>query len=506
MAVEVGARPRDSGPRGTLLIHTLALLLGAAVAVGVSWDATYGHRFGVRVFGEQPPLVNDLPFLLTLIGYGVVLGASVIVGALVRAPDLDRPILALLAFSLLAEALPGLNYLAQASIFGLLLARGLRRGDIPFPLTPIAGMVCLIYISYAVTMLKSDGFGSVIQKMLFTYMHIFMVILIPGLLRTRRQLEVFGHYLILAACVSVSVEWVQLALSQMAGYPVTFHTGSYNKVETPFGIYPRLTGLMGHPNHLSNSISSVAVLTLWFATRPKELISRQRRTLLLVCYFYFCAGVLASWSRSGWLSLGTMSLLIPLIRWPRFAPMYLGVLLLVGGLAVTSGAAKAFYEMARDLNESSADFRWHIDEIAIRAFDGDPWTGVGVGGIVDYLNPYQLQVHDAYLQLASEMGLFGIATIGGLVLILYTRLSLVAIRGRHVLDRDWAAGMLLASGITLIQCLFDMFLWASFLWAVLAIMETVIQISKNQTSEKEPADLIFLPPLRPKPPTSALLT
>ena len=159
-----------------------------------------------------------------------------------------------------------------------------------------------------------------------------------------------------------------------------------------------------------------------------------------------------------------------------------------------TGLAEELYEIALGFNKSSAEFRWHIDLIATQAFAGDPWTGIGVGGVVDYYNAYQLPVHDTYLQVASELGIFGIVVIGGMVLALAMRLAMVLFSGRHPLDREWTIGLLLCAGITAIQSQFAMFLWMKFIWALFALMECAVQISKRQHGDVEPDDLALLRP------------
>jgi O-antigen ligase len=256
----------------------------------------------------------------------------------------------------------------------------------------------------------------------------------------------------------------------------------------------RFTGLMMHPNQLSNVLASVAVLALWFATRPPELISRGRRMLLLLAFVYLSAAIFLTFSRSGWLSLGLMSAAVPLLRWPKISPVYIGSMAGVAGLMWATGLAEEIYQIVLGFNKSSAEFRGNIDLIATQAFASDPWTGIGVGGVVDYFNAYQLPVHDTYLQVASELGIFGIVVIGGMVLALAMRLAMVLFNGRHPLDREWAIGLLLCAGITAIQSQFAMFLWMKFIWALFALMECTVQISNRQHGDVEPDDLAVLRP------------
>lgn len=479
---------------GGLVVGVLALLLGVAAASFVAWEARGGMRLEVALFGEEPPFVDGMPFLATSLLCVGILGAIGLGFLATRIGSPDRIAFGVLAFSLFADVVPYIFQLSMLAIAALLIRDGLRRGDISFPLTPLFAPACLVLICYLVSLLKEPNFFATLNAYMYHSTYVMLVVLLPGVIRTRRQLETIFQFMLIGALISATMVWFQLAATIATGAPVTFGADLSQKASTPWGIMVRFTGLMMHPNQLSNVLASVAVLGLWFATRPPELISRGRRMFLLLAFVYLSTAIILTFSRSGWLSLGLMSAAVPLLRWPKIAPIYIGSLAGIAGLMWVTGIAEELYEIALGFNKSSAEFRWHIDLIAIQAFAGDPWTGIGVGNVVDYYNAYQLPVHDTYLQVASELGIFGIVVIGGMVLALAMRLAMVLFSGRHPLDREWTIGLLLCAGITAIQSQFAMFLWMKFIWALFALMECTVQISRRQHGDAEPDDLALLRP------------
>ncbi|HEX9794493.1 MAG TPA: O-antigen ligase family protein [Planctomycetota bacterium] len=486
-------RLRDFGPVFSLVMGALAVLVGVGIA-GLVWrDAVYGHRLQVDLLGPMPLLGNDVPFLFTGMTVVLVLAFAGSIAWVWLCGSFDRPALGLLAFSLFADVVPGTYQLGLLMIVLIFVERTLRRGDAPFRLTPMVLPLALIVTSYCVTFVIAEKFAPEVPKFFFRATYMAMVVLLPAVLRSRRQLDLLLHYVMVAACIGVTAAIAQTILSYVVGYPVTFHTGAYNVVVTGFGTFPRCTGLMQHPNHQSNALSAVAVLVLWLATQPRRRLTPARRAQYAAIYVYLCIGVLITWSRSGWLALGVTSMLIPFLRWPRFIPGFLAV----GGAAAvgawTSGFAATAYKTVHDFNASSADFRWHIDHIAIQAFLEKPIFGQGVTQIMNYYNPYHLQVHNSYLQAFSELGLFGVATLLLFGCTLAWRMAERLRNARHPADREWMIGLSLAAGITLVQNMFAMFLWIKFLWALLAIMETSVTISRDQDVADEPRDLAFLP-------------
>ena len=485
---------RDFGRFGTGVLMLVAVLAGVLAASFVAWEGSQGRRLEIAVFGPEIPFVDGVPFLLSSLLCVALLVVTGVLLVAARIGSADRIALGLFGFSLYADVVPYIFQISLLTIALLLLREGLRRGDFAFPLTPMFIPAGLVLVLYLTTILKEPRFASTINALMYHATYVMLLVLLPGVLRTRRHLETLFHFMLVGALVSCTAVFVQLALTIITGLPVTFDTGTAQKAATPWGVMPRLTGLMFHPNHLSNVLCSIGTMALWFATRPAGAISRGRRAFLLSSYLYLGIGVIFTFSRSGWLSLGIMTALVPVLRWPRIAPVYLASLAGIGGTLYVTGVAEQMYEIVEGFNKSSAEFRWHIDLIAMQAFAREPLTGVGVGGVTSFFNAYQLPVHDAYLQVLAELGILGVVVIGGMVLALLMRLALVYFRARHPLDRDWVIALLLAAGITGIQGQFAMFLWMKFIWALFALMECVVMIASRQHGDAEPTDLAFLPP------------
>jgi O-antigen ligase len=301
-----------------------------------------------------------------------------------------------------------------------------------------------------------------------------LALFLPLAINTTGRLETLIDYLILASLLSLGVEALQGVASAATGQVLTFAPAGFETFEAPWGDTARLTGLMTHPNRYSNVASTVAVIVLWLAVQPKEAISRRRRVMMFVVFFLLAVGVFFSWSRSGWLSLAVVVGLLPFFRWPHLSPVFLmggGFLAFLGW---TSGAIQATYLYVRDLSRGSADFRWHIDQIGLQAFFESPIFGIGVEGTKDYFNAYELQVHNAPLQVMADLGLVGVVVFTGLLLTIYGCLFRV-IWAKDVDPRlrTLAMALTLSTLVTLIQGMVEVFLWLKFLWTFIAVLACV---------------------------------
>ncbi|MBT5101300.1 MAG: O-antigen ligase family protein [Planctomycetes bacterium] len=485
---------QDWGRIGSVLIGAVALLLGIASARLVAEDGLRGAIWSVQFFGPDPAIVNDLPFLTTY-SLGLIFFVSVF-GFLVwvyNSGGVDRPLLGLLALSLMAQAIPFIHLVALFPLLFLLLARGAARKELPIPLTPLFFPLALILLSYATTGFQTLNFGSFLSTSLDHGMTMFMVILFPIILRTRRHIEIFFHLLLLMAAISVGVEFIQELLSFMLGVPVTFVTSSDNTMEFPFvGLLPRASGLMTHQNVQANAIGGIGLIAFLWGLKPKNAISRSRRVMYLSAFILIGIGVLLTTSRSGWLSFGVGIVLVPLVRWPKKAPTFFLILLAAFTIGWATGFIQAALKEVMALSTGSAEFRWKIDHIAVQAWLNSPWIGRGVFGVVTFFNPFQLKVHNAYLQALSSLGLFGV----GAFLLFFSILTYrIQHRLRHLkdsYDRDLLLGFMFVGLLTATQSLFTMFLWSPFLWSCVGILECLVIMTGRPRNEPEPSDLIFL--------------
>ena len=476
------------------------LLLAAGVGVGwlVTRDALVGAALQREILGPGLLFGVEVPYLWTLLLSGLALVLACTMAWMLRAGSWERPLLGLLVFSLFADVIPGIYQLSLLLWAVVLADRALRGQELRLRLTPLMFPLGLVVISYATTFLATRSPGADALKFGYRASYFALVLLLPVLVRSRRQLQILFHYMLIAAAISTAVALAQFLLSGITGQLVTFTDAKNARVVTPFGPFPRCTGLMLHPNHQASTLAAVAVMSLYFATRPKERLAGARRGLYLLGFAWLTFGVFLTWSRSGWLALGAGSLLVPLIRWPRLLVPYL--LAGAGALWIgfQTGLLRQAYEFARDLNAASADFRWHMNEIAIHSFRDAPWIGRGVGGILEYSNPYHLQVHNTYLQVVAEMGLLGILAFAWLGGWLIQRIAW-RMEKSDALDREWILALVLGFLIILIQNFFAMFLWVKFLWAWIALLEVSVFVSWR-TSEPEPvaAPPVALPELHPR--------
>ncbi|MDP6941682.1 MAG: O-antigen ligase family protein [Planctomycetota bacterium] len=490
----------ESGKISKLLFGIIALSLGVAIGIFVGADGMHGHRLEVEWLGPSPPLLNDFPqigsFLLTsffsAIAFFFAWG--------VRSGSADKPLAGLLALSLFSDAIPAIYQLAVLLILAVLLERFLRGHDFSVPLSPSLLPIGAVLVVYLTTFLSAPNPTAVLIDYIFRLLVLLMVILLPVILGQRKHLETFLKYLLAAACLSALVGLSQLVLSMTSGRILTFASADFNKIEFPVpilgsSVLPRCTGLMLHPNHQANALGTIALLSLWLGLGPK--VARSQRMIYLSSFMLLAVGVFVTFSRSGWLALGIGAMVLPFFRWPKYRIPYSLVVLAGAVFGFKTGLFSMVYEIVENMNAASADFRWHIDALAVEAFLTSPWFGVGVGGILNFFNPYHLEIHNTYLQILAEMGLAGVLGFGALFVILAFRIRRAISLAQRNPDKsgwsqEWLVGLAIASSMLLLQNLVAMFLWVKFLWAWIAFIEASIFVSLRRSRQQAHPDPVFL--------------
>ncbi len=489
---------RDFGPVGTAIMGLLGVVLGGLLGWYVYLDGLAAFRNTyenpLRIFLDQSHYLNTMSL------WGLIVGLILLLVIVHRIWSIDRMILFLTATLMVTEVVPGISSLLGLLLLGKLFGGVLRKGDVHWPLSPIGMVVLLILAAYSTSFLNAENPVGVLGNFLPRIPYIGLALFLPLCINTTDRLLMLVDFLIICAMVSLGVEFIQGILSAATGQEITFAAAQVEMFDAPWGPTARLTGLMAHPNRYSNVTSTVAVIALWLALQPKEMVSQRRRFMLFTVFVIFCFGVLFSWSRSGWLSLGVTVLLLPFFRWPHLSPVFLMVQGYAVFLGLSTGAIQFAYEYVRDLSRGSADFRWHITHIGLQAFFEHPVIGIGVEGTKDYFNAYELQVHNASIQMLADLGLVGLGAFTILVVTLISCLArVITSKTADPRLRSLAMGMGVASLVSLIQSFVEVFLWYQFLWTFIAILGCVYiayreerqrQILQGYAPELQPQHLL----------------
>lgn len=259
---------------------------------------------------------------------------------------------------------------------------------------------------------------------------VIVALLVTNLIQDRQTLDRALMVFIYVAAASGLIGILQFLAAYFYGFHFTFIDPPETAFKpTPIGIVMRASGLCITAQHMSSFLAFVLPLTLWRATHTWKLFD-----IILVGLTGF--GILLTWNMGAVLVVAVMLAVFPLLRWPRLAPHFLTLYVLIAVAIFYSGLYELIYKKVFDTGTAKgASQRGTLLLLGLDKLDRNVLVGTGPQGFARYSgNFWQRPVHNAYVQAATELGLLASLTFIAMPVSLLTRLAL-ALRHVTVTDR-----------------------------------------------------------------------
>lgn len=172
----------------------------------------------------------------------------------------------------------------------------------------------------------------------------------------------------------------------------------------------RIGGIFENPNEMALHLVTLLPVAAALAIGSRGLV---KKALYGAAVLLMASGVVVTYSRGGFLAMATgmMVLAWMLGRGRRFmvvaAALFATVLLLVVAPGNYGARILSIYDRRLDAF-GSADARQQLLMTSVLVALRNPLFGVGMGNFV-HVSPRGLETHNAYTQVAAEMGAFGFA-------------------------------------------------------------------------------------------------
>lgn len=403
------------------------------------------------------------PWPLLLLSVGGVLAG----GILLRRPWLIWP--------LLAASLPVASSIKQgpASLADLLLAGGLalwfcdgvRRRSLRLESSPALWGLLALLTALSLSALQAVDLGEALLEMIKWGQVALVLLVVPTMLPAQ------GSQWLVAALILAALGQALLGLYQFIfriGPDWFIIMGGFMRASGSFGQPNPFAGYLGVTLPVALSLLLWAIGELW--RRPG------RNASLWVGYTLaatglIAAGLVASWSRGGWLgaALGCGAVILLRSRRALLAGVAAGLLLLIGGLVGTLspqlvppsisqrlGGLPAFFGVGDVLSQPVTDANFSIIErlahwvAAVRMWERSPWLGVGPGNYAVVYPEVNLprwqealgHAHNIYLNVLGESGLIGLAAFLLFWVIVFGWLGQRLYRAHQHKDR-WSAALII---------------------------------------------------------------
>ena len=233
--------------------------------------------------------------------------------------------------------------------------------------------------------------------------------------------------------------WVMIVASgYIAGRAIFDYVRGVNLVEGD-RVRGAVGGMFENPNDLALNLVTFLAPTLFIIIQDRR---PSRRIFASLCAVLMVGAIVCTKSRSGFLGLMAMCAVVAFYT-IRVRPGFVIAGVLACALAVPVMPSTFWDRMDSIMNgeedtTGSREARIRLFNQGLQVFADNPLTGVGAGQFKNYNEPGVTAekwrvTHDVWLQVASELGLFGLFAFGFLVVRSYgaTFAAMRLLRGRR---------------------------------------------------------------------------
>jgi len=321
------------------------------------------------------------------------------------------------------------------AVFALtaMFVQRLRRGETIVPITPEFLGVAALGVVMLATIPFSIWKGGAFATFSDVYVKIVAIfILMVHALRSPKRIE--------------RMTWIILVACGYLGFRAIFDFARGINLVEGDRVQGSIGGIFRNPNDLALNLVSYLPIAIFAMIEPGSL---SKRTWGAIIALLMIGAVICTQSRSGTIGLAIIILISAAHVLLRRPTLVLVSLLLVA--ASVPFIPHSYFERMASITDQSKDptgsreARTILMHEAVDTFLAHPLTGVGAGQFKNYNPPERREMwretHNAVLQLATELGVFG-----PLIMLYLVARGFLAVRtARGILQRAIRAGTLSAS-------------------------------------------------------------
>ncbi len=451
-------------PRPCRAAHALVpALIGALVAAGIAAEAWWARGLSLRwaspwLRGEAPPLLS----LLAAMALGIVVAAATLLRGSLPAREHVPIVLLFVATQLVGFNLANIEPLKIALLIvcAAWLADALVNNR-PQRAYPPFLMMWLAILAFAFASVLNGQLGSLVAQYSIAAKFL-MFFIVANIVRTPAQVLVTVRLLVALGIASAVLALAQEALFYFFKIPLSLDDNAtkYWFKETPLGWMIRATAFHPTAQNLSHYLlMALALLMLG----PFSVALRLFGGVLIALGLFF------TFTGNGLLVMAFLLLLAPVVHRPRLALHYISGLLLVTILAYQTGAMAWVYDKyLLPVSGKSAEDRIGLMQLGLEVIERHPLIGIGLNNF-GRMSPQP--VHNAYLQMMTEIGIVPGVLLCLILLLIFVRLLIGIGRTPPGPLQQAGKGVMLALVGLTVHFMFEPFINSLVSWSMIGLAE-----------------------------------
>ena len=422
------------------------LILGGLVGTLISLDAFIASYLHIMDFSDLFP-----PYLLSFVVFCLGIGLIVTVNNLERLWQKKEAVFAIvLIISSQVKGLTSIGFLDFSDlVIGIfliiLLAENFRDLQYKIIVTPLFVLTLILFFSIVLSFTNEvSATKSSLASLIGPIKSLITILLILNLIRGKKKALFSLKAFIIVTLFSGIIGASESLLYLFTG--IGFHTKKFDFENTPFGTFLRAQAFFGHIHGLAATLTLTLTILFFILLAYRIDIFWKKRTVMLLFTITFVA-LAFTFYKASFIAFGLIFIIGVFIRKPSyFIHITLG-LLLISIVIYLSGLGEYMVEsVSEQLYTGDFKSRLDLDKAGIEGFLHEhPIVGAGMGNNRIYTpHPSAWPAHNAFIQVADELGVVGLISYCLIYVYLFYRLIITIFLLKDKKDRIIVQSLLLS--------------------------------------------------------------
>ncbi|HWI13349.1 MAG TPA: O-antigen ligase family protein [Burkholderiales bacterium] len=329
--------------------------------------------------------------------------------------------------------------------------------------------VAILWIAIVMCAVASvvNGLVTSIANLYSICAKVVMFTLVVNVVRDRRLLEFAIKLVIGLGLFSAVFALLQEAVFYFYKIPLTLDPNApkYWFKETPFGTMIRASAFHPISQNLAHSLLIATAFVLFCPYRLR---------FKLLAFTLMASAMFFTFTGNAMIVLCGVLLIVPLVKFPHRALHYVAAVTVIGIALYEVGLFGWVYDkLLMPLSANSAQDRISLMQLGIEVLERDPWIGIGLNNF-SRVSPQP--VHNAFLQLASEIGLVGGVLLVALMVTVGARLATAVSRETDPRCKAMGKGVLVGYIALGAHFMFEPFINSMVSWAYIGLAEATAMV------------------------------
>lgn len=455
------------------------VILGGLAGTLISLDAFITSYFHIMHFNDRFPRYL-LSFVIFSLGIGFIAGFIVTLRNLGWMWQKKEAIFAIvLIISSQVKGLTSIGFLDFSDLVVvvfllILLIENFKDLQYKIILTTLPILTLILFFSIVLSLTSEVSASKTsLFSLLGPLKWLLTILLMLNLIRRKKDALLSLKAFIIITLFSGIIGVAESLLYLFTG--IGFHTKKYDFEKTPFGSFLRAQAFFGHIHGLAATLIISLTILFFILLAPKINIFWKKRTVML--FFVITLIALAfTFYKASVIAFGLVCIIGIFIRKPsHFIHITLGLLLIIILVYLSGLGEYGMKVISHQLYTGDFKARLELDKAGIEGFLHEhPIVGVGIGNNRIYTpHPSVWPAHNAFIQVADELGVIGLISYCMIYVYLFYRLIITNFLLKDKKDRIIIQSLLLSFIAFFTIAQFEPLAYNFWFWMYFGLLECI---------------------------------